>query len=188
MRLAHGVGINDKPNYWESKEYIVWNDMLRRCFSEKYHTKKPTYIGCDVSENFKYFSYFYDWCNNQIGFGLDSYQLDKDLLIKGSKVYSEDICLFIPSQINSLIIKCDGIRGEYPIGVTFHKRVNKFSAKMRLYGDRIHIGYYSTPYLAFLAYKKTKENHIKEMAEIYRHSMDIRAYNALMRYTVDITD
>lgn len=41
---------------------------------------------------------------------------------------------------------------------------------------------------AFDMYKKAKEIHIKEMAEIYRREIDPRAYQALIDYVVDIND
>ena len=75
------------------KEYQLWQDMLERCFSEKYQTRQPTYKDCNVSNNFLNYSYFYEWCQEQIGFGkVDekgrSWCLDKDLLFVGNKTYS----------------------------------------------------------------------------------------------------
>ena len=89
-----GVGVvgtkyPTKINDVQTKEYVLWKDMLKRCYCEKYHLKKPTYIGCEVSENFKNYSFFYEWCQNQIGFNNKDWQLDKDLLVKGNEVYSE---------------------------------------------------------------------------------------------------
>jgi len=31
-----------------TKVYDVWSSMIKRCYSEKYHRNKPTYIGCSV--------------------------------------------------------------------------------------------------------------------------------------------
>ena len=176
-----------------TKEYDLWQNMLRRCYSEKYQKKQPTYEGCEVSDNFKSYEYFYEWCNNQVGFDNkgngNPFQLDKDLLIKGNKVYSEDSCVFIPQEINSLLIKREASRGEYLIGVSWHKRDKAFKAQVnKNKGKREHLGYFKTEIEAFNAYKEAKESFIKEQAEKWKDKIDIRAYNALMNYEIDIDD
>lgn len=50
------------------------------------------------------------------------------------------------------------------------------------------IGYFDNFNDAFLAYKKAKEAYLKEQAEKWKGKIDERAYNALMNYTVEITD
>ena len=64
----------------KTKEYDLWNSMLRRCYSDSFKKRCPTYEDCECYENFKYYEYFHEWCNKQIGFGNDGWQLDKDLL------------------------------------------------------------------------------------------------------------
>ncbi|HCA4016383.1 TPA: hypothetical protein MPW60_003104, partial [Listeria monocytogenes] len=98
----------------KTKEYVLWKGMLQRCYSD---TQYPTYEGCKCSENFKSYEYFYEWCNEQIGFSNEGWHLDKDLLVKGNKVYSENTCVFLPQEINSLLIKSTATRGKHLIGV-----------------------------------------------------------------------
>lgn len=98
------------------KEYQVWKGMLERCYSDKFQAKKPTYKGCIVSENFVCYPYFKKWCNKQIGFDQVGWHLDKDILSKGNKVYSEDTCCFVPQEINSLLVRSNATRGKYPLG------------------------------------------------------------------------
>ena len=177
----------------KTKEYNLWCSMLTRCYSDVYKKQKPTYKDCEVSENFKSYEYFYEWCNEQIGFGADGngnpFQLDKDLLIKGNKVYSEDSCVFIPKDINLLLTKCVASRGEYLIGVSWHDKGKAFMAQVnKNKGKSEHLGFFNTELEAFNAYKTAKESFVKEQAEKWKSQIDTRAYEALMTYEVSIDD
>ena len=191
---VYGVGIlgtkyQAKVNGVLTKEYTLWREMLKRCYSDTYKKKYPTYEGCEVSDNFKSYEYFYEWCQNQIGFDIEGFELDKDLLIKGNKVYNESTCVFIPAEINSLLTKRTASRGEHLIGVCWHKRDKVFMAQVRKNkGKSEHLGYYNTELEAFNAYKIAKESFVKEQAEKWKLQIDLRAYEALMNYQVEITD
>ena len=191
---VHGIGVSgtkypSRVNGVLIKEYGLWSNMLERCYNDVYKKKKPTYESCEVSDNFKSYEYFYEWCNNQFGFNNKDWQLDKDLLIKGNKVYSEDSCIFIPSEINLLLVKNTASRGEYLIGVYWSKTHKAFVARVsKNKGKQEHLGYFNTELEAFNAYKQAKESFIKEQAEKWKGKIDERAYNALMNYKVEIID
>ena len=181
----HPVTINNVL----TKEYVLWVHMLQRCYSDSSKKKRPTYEGCEVSDNFKSYEYFYEWCQNQIGFGIQSFELDKDLLVKGNKVYSEDTSIFIPAEINLLLTKRTASRGKYLIGVCWHKRGKAFVARVNKgKGKRENLGSFNTELEAFNAYKKAKEFFVKEQANEWKSQIDERAYNALMKYEVNIDD
>ena len=194
MPSVYGVGIvgNKYPikvNDVQTKEYGLWKSMLRRCYSDNFKKKNPTYKDCEVSDKFKSYEYFYEWCNKQIGFGVDGFEIDKDLLIKGNKDYSESTCVFIPQEINTLLIKCTASRGKHPIGVCWNKTKKSFVAHVgKSKGKQEHLGYFKTEIEAFNAYKEAKEAFVKEQANKWKDQIDYRAYNALMNYTVEITD
>ena len=172
-----------------TKEYDLWYSMLRRCYSDSFKKKYPTYIGCEVSDDFKSYEYFYEWCQSQVGFGNDGFHLDKDLLTKGNKIYSEDSCVFIPADVNLLLTKREVSRGESLIGVSWSKTYKAFVARVcKNKGKPEYLGYFKTELEAFNAYKTAKESFIKELAEKWKSQIDDRAYNALMSYTVDIDD
>ena len=172
-----------------TKEYKLWHNMLERCYSDTFKKKYLTYEGCEASENFKSYEYFYEWCQNQIGFGNEGWHLDKDLLIKGNKVYSETTCVFLPQEINKILTKRTTSRGEYLIGVCWSKTNKAFVAQVNKgKGKRDYLGYFNTEIEAFNAYKQAKEAFVKEQANQWKGQIDPRAYEALMNYTVEIDD
>ena len=170
------------------KECKLWRGIIARCYNSGIHKNSPTYKDCSVSENFKYYPYFQEWCNKQIGFNEDGWHLDKDILIKGNKVYSEDTCCFVPQEINGLFIKRDAARGDLPIGVWYHKRDRKYAAQVSRFKEKIRLGCFSTPEEAFYTYKTAKELYIKDIANKWKDQVDPRVYEALMNYQVEITD
>ena len=193
-----GVGVlgtkyPSRVNGVKTKEYDLWQSMLQRCYSDVYKKKRPTYEGCEVSDNFLHYEYFYEWCHEQIGFGNDGngnpFQLDKDLLIKGNKVYNESTCVFLPQGINKVLTKRESMRGEHLIGVHWHNASRAFKAQVsKSAGKQEYLGSFNTEIEAFNAYKTAKESFIKEQANKWKSQIDERAYNALMNYKVEIID
>jgi hypothetical protein len=182
-----------KTNGKHLKEYLTWRNMLRRC-SQRWLLEHPTYFGAACSDNFKSYSYFYEWCQSQVGFSNidengNSWQLDKDVLVKGNRLYSEDTCCFVPSKINSLFTKRNSLRGGFPLGVHFDTRDNVFKAQCcDGRSNRIHLGSFNNPADAFAAYKVYKEVLIKQVANRYKEQLDPRVYGALMNYEVHEND
>ena len=121
------------------KEYSIWNGVIQRCYNENIRHLTPSYQEVEMSENFQRYSYFKEWCNKQIGFDQVGWQLDKDILFKGNKVYSEDTCCFVPPEINILFTKANRIRGKYPIGVYEDKQAGKFKVRISVKGKQKHI-------------------------------------------------
>lgn len=58
---------------------------------------KPTYEGCTVCDEWLYFSNFKKWFDENY---IEGFQLDKDIIIRGNKVYSPQTCCFVPKEIN----------------------------------------------------------------------------------------
>ena len=170
------------------QEYDVWTSMLTRCYGENWKSRNPTYKDCVASENFKRYEYFYEWCQKQVGFSCKGFELDKDLLVKGNKTYCEDLCVFLPKQINNALVGRGSKCKDRPIGVRFIPNKNMFVAQLSMYGKKKTLGYYATEALAFLAYKVAKETYIKELAEKWKDQIDNKAHKALINYEVGIDD
>lgn len=191
-RKTYGVGINDVDEMVVNTEYYKkWIVMLYRCYhpTQKIHSK--SYNCVSVCDEWLYLSNFKKWFENAENGYRDGYELDKDLLIKGNKIYSPDTCCFIPSEINS-IIKLRKKKRKYPIGVIKVSRGNKnYRADMKSKSRcSSTIGYYRTPEEAFNAYKIEKEKEIRKIATKYFKEDKItqKVYNALMNFSININD
>ena len=177
-RLVEGVGINDadykvyrydyingkRVKVWECPFYRTWKGMLQRCYSEKCHQKRPTYRGCKVCDDWLIFSNFKRWMETQDWQGK---HLDKDLLVEGNKIYSPDTCIFVESKINTFIIDRGNDRGEYMIGVYWHKQRSKFHARCRnpFTSKQEHLGLFTTELDAHLAWKARKHHYACRLAD-----------------------
>ena len=169
--------------------------MLERCYDPKLHEKESTYKGCTVEDYLLNFQHMCEWLEiNYYEVPGERMHLDKDILCKGNKVYSREICIFVPQRINKLFTKSDKSRGDYPIGLYPRKKDNVLVVKCSI----IENGEKNKKYLgrfplhqveeAFLTYKRFKENYIKQVADEYKNSIPDKVYQALYNYEVEITD
>lgn len=171
-KLVFGVGINDS-NYVvnptvngqvkKCKIYQTWLEMLRRCYSSEYIQKHPTYVGCSVSEEGLSFMGFRAWMLQQ---DYEGKQLDKDLLIKGNKIYAKDTCVFISKTLNTFTIERTTPIGSLPIGVCLDRGKFKASCSNPFTKTRKHLGRFETPKEAHLAWKQYKHELALEYAKL----------------------
>lgn len=125
---VYGVGINDsKYPVKDCPYHRVWSSMLSRCYSPRVQERYPTYKGCTVEEGWKTLSVFKKWMEAQQWEGR---YLDKDLLVKGNKVYSADTCLFVDSVVNTFIPNNEFNSNGFPTGVTWRKKDQRFVAQI----------------------------------------------------------
>ena len=187
-KLVCGVGTNDsdyavvefetigyvngkqkQKRVWECPYYRAWTNMLQRCYSIKFQERCPTYIGCIVSEEWKTFSNFRAWMITQ---DWEAKQLDKDLLIEGNKVYSPETCVFVTQTVNSFTTDRVNDRGEWLIGVSWHKGANKFQSKCcnPFTKEQEYLGLFTCEQEAHEAWLKRKLELAHELAEIQEDS------------------
>ena len=173
-----------------TRRYETWKGMLERCYDSKLHMKFPLYIGCTVVEEWHNFQNFAKWYDDNY-YGIEGHQmnLDKDILVKGNKIYSPNTCVFVPKFINNLFTNRKNGRGTYPVGVSFNLASGKYVAQCNsTNGTRTGLGYFHTADEAFDAYKIYKEKTVREIADIYKNIIPVNLYNAMKSYTVDVND
>ena len=165
--------------------YKTWNHMLERC-SGKIQEKRPTYKDVSCCEEWLCYANFKKWYDDNY-YEIDGKRmnLDKDILVKGNKIYSPETCIFVPTKINSLFIKSDKARGTLPIGV--YTKNNKTYGVVSINNQYLGRGF-NTPEEAFYAYKNAKEKYIKQVAEEYKDKIPEKLYDAMRKWEVEITD
>lgn len=169
-----------------TKKYSLWKSMLDRCYRDN---NPLTYKTAKICEEWHNFQNFGDWFD--INFKpeyINSWALDKDILVKGNKVYSPETCCFVPQEINNLFIKNNAKRGEYPIGVFFDKSRKKYITHIGINNKNLYVGAFDTVEEAFQAYKTAKEAYIKEVADKWKDLITEQVYQALINYKVGIDD
>lgn len=194
---VHGVATNDAdyvtnvferlPNgkhktIWKCPGYSAWKSVITRSHSSKFKQSHPTYKDVTVCTEWLLFSNFRNWWveNNVRG-----WQLDKDLLQKGSLVYCPDSCIYVPGYINLLLTDHAASRGDYPLGV--YKNMGLFKARVCSINSRTqrYLGFFNTPEQAHKAWQIGKIGAIKDAINKYTEEanflgvFDVRIVNAL---------
>ena len=195
-KLVHGVGVNDlgyrtqvreeltknggkriQKTVFLCKYYAVWTDMLKRCYSKKSLESRPSYIGTSVCSEWLSATAFKKWMEQQDWSGKC---LDKDIIVPGSKLYSPETCAFVLTATNSFVLARDACRGDYPIGVDFHKPAGKYRAQCNnpFTGKIEHLRLFLTPEEAHESWRKRKH----ELAQLVAATeSDMRIVEALKK-------
>lgn len=183
-----GIGYHGSEDVdCKSDSYLKWHDMINRCYNAKFHERQPQYKGCTVCEEWLNYSNFKVWYDQNKVSDMP-FDLDKDIVFKGNKVYSPETCCFVPHAINTLFLRTKAARGDFPMGVYYDKDKKKYRAVMSFMGRQIKLGYFDTAELAFNRYKEYKEDFIKDMAEQYKDAIPYKVYEAMINWKIEIDD
>jgi hypothetical protein len=181
-KTLYSVGINDADYITMTRVngklvtcpyYTRWKDMFKRCYSDKFHIKRPTYKGCSVCEEWFVFSTFKRWMITQDWQGK---AIDKDVIKPGNKVYSPESCCFISKELNNLLCDHGAARGKSPVGVSWSEERKKFQSKVMYNGKQISLGRFMEEKEASNAYIKAK---VKILLEAIKEQTNLRIKNGL---------
>ena len=171
--LIYGVGENDLLLANKSIAYRRWFGILQRCYSPTTEQAGRNYKGCKVCKEWLTFSNFKKWFDENY---VDGWQIDKDIIESGNRVYSPDTCCFVPNIINIFFIRPKREkRGVFKEG-------NKYIVLYSKFGSNIRSEKFNTEYEAYDLYCKERNKYAIELAEKYKNMLDIRVYNKLMNY------
>lgn len=160
------IGVGDyNARTMNEKPYRAWSKMLDRCYNTNYRCyERYGGRGITVCEGWHNYQIFAEWYFINY---IDGYELDKDLKNPGSMQYNPENCVFVPHQINSLLVSNNAVRGKYPVGIHYHKAAKKFRAQCHCGRDQVIIGDFDSPVMAFMEYAAFKENRIKTLSQEY---------------------
>lgn len=166
-----------------TREYRVWLGVIQRCYSERQKSKKfNTYSDCSVCEEWHNFQNFAEWYTSHEFYNL-GYELDKDIKVKGNRVYSKENCCLVPAYINLLIHTKQEKASDLPTGV-FKKSDGLYHASITKHGKNYFIGKFKIIEDASNAYVKEKESHVKYEAKKWRSCISEDVFEGLLNWTV----
>ena len=156
-----------------TKCYSIWRGMLQRCYYQ-YKDFNVSYKDVVVCEKWHNFQNFAKWFEENY---IDGWQLDKDLLYTGYKVYSPITCCFIPQEINCLIKEQKETTGTVKVKDRYKSQIGKNKVHN-------HIGSFDSLEDANKTYKEEKKKYILNIAEQHKDKININVYNKLINYEV----
>lgn len=183
-----GVGClgnaKSKVNGKELKSHDVWEHMMMRCYYEPFQEQNPTYKGVKVCKEWQCYENFQKWFDKN-WYEVDGEQmcLDKDILNKGSRIYSPKNCIFVPRPINELF-KNYSKETDLPRGVSWNKHAKKYEAYIHIDSKRRHLGRYNTIEEAEQVYIQARKERILELANYYKDKIPKKLYDALLNYCI----
>lgn len=159
-------------NGLDTKDYNTWNHMMQRCYSP--NENQITYKGCTICPEWHNFQNFAKWFEENY---IEGFHLDKDILVKGNKVYSPETCCFVPVEINSLVKNFNRRNGKSGV-----QKQKKFISKITKNGKTIYLGSFKTEDEAHNRYIVERKIHVKSLADVYKNKITENCYIALLNY------
>lgn len=192
-RSVYGVGflgdasiINSDGNVKQS--YTLWANIIGRCYYSKRHETHPWYADCEVCKEWHCYEVFQEWFDQNY-YTLpngEQVHLDKDILMKGNKVYSPQTARFVPVSINDLIGGSNKKSSNgLPMGVVWNKKTKKYQAQISIDGKLKNLGYFDNIKDSYETYKQAKKKEIVRKANQYKDVLPSDVYEALINWQFD---
>ena len=175
--------VNYKKNIKKKKLSSTYWNMRARCYSEDYQKRNPKYVGCTVCpEWMDNKQTFYDWMKeNYYTVDDDQMDLDKDILVKGNKIYSPDTCIFVPHVINSYFENLT----RKPV---YLSTIGKYRMDIWIENRNISLGYFDSEEEAKMEFIKHKEAAILAKADMYKNKIPKELYDAMINWKIELSD
>lgn len=182
-RTVYGVGYigngcykSKDENDRKTPEYTTWNNMIQRCYVEEYIKTHPAYGDCIIIDEWHNFQNFAKWYHeNFYDVGEGRMHIDKDILMKGNRLYSPERCLIIPQRINMIFMNKPNSQG-LPNGI------NKMKSGYRAMYNTKYLGIFKSVEEAINAHDTEMRIHIKSVTEDYGDKLPSKVRMALLNW------
>ena len=126
--------------------YEIWLGLLSRTC---YHRVDclPTYKDCTIDKSWLYLPNFINWYVSQINYNTtileilklekSEFQVDKDILNKGNKLYSPEFCTLVPATINKALSYSYSKESNLPICICHSTHHYGYQVAVNYNGNRI---------------------------------------------------
>lgn len=163
--------------------YNKWVGALVRSSSEDFKLKNTAYKDCSISADWLNFQKFARDYYAMHGSSNKNWQLDKDVLVKDNKHYSNSTCCLLPQEINCITVRRAKLLGDLPQGVEGHG--NKFIVRAKQ-GDKrvVLLSTYSLED-AYNCSSENRTNRIRNLALKYKKDLCPKVFESLINYEVD---
>lgn len=140
MPTVFDIGfIGDGEHKANTAAYRKWSGMISRCYNELNKSYK-SYSDCTIDDEWFNYQNFASWFYDQDA--PNDFELDKDTLIDGNRVYSPETCLLISKSdnIKAKVASNDNNKHGYAgVYMTTYKDAKYFAAKITINGKRVNI-------------------------------------------------
>ena len=158
-----GKGTNKR----KSKDYGIWEAMIRRCYLETdSNYKNYGAVGITVTEEWHDFQSYAAWYS--VNCMQEDLLIDKDLLHAGNKIYSPETCCAVPVYLNNMF--STGARGAYLLGTrpSTSKNLDTYYSTIYTGGKVKRLGTFPTMEEAHRAWQGAKIIHMQEQLDRYK--------------------
>lgn len=158
-----------------------WNSLFPRCY-ESNEDCMPTYTDCVMDESWHNLQNYCNWSEKNYpkdthGF---KWELDKDLLGKGSKVYGPDTCCYLPKELNLFLARMNdaGIYEHVGVDGKIYYRVWVRQGKETDSKQCHYVGSYPTYKGAYEIWKAKKKERHTALCDKYKDVLPEHVYKA----------
>lgn len=111
---VQGAGFIGSGKYSTSdrERYTSWGSMIARCYREKFKERNPSYLDCSCVIEWNNYQNYCEFYENDV-WRKSGWHLDKDLLVRGNKIYSPETCVYLPQELNSPALSFKETKNKY---------------------------------------------------------------------------